>query len=69
MNVFICVFSCLMIGVCLLDVVCLFYFACVLLEDTSVLENMDQFEEEPHDFCEEGKWTSSPASLFDPKSS
>ena len=69
MNVFIGTFSCLMIDVCLLDVVCLFYFACVLLEDTSVLENQDQFEEEPKDFCEEGKWTPSPAFLIDPNSS
>jgi hypothetical protein len=49
-----------MIGVCLLDVVCLFYFACVLLEDTCVLENQDQFEEEPQDFCKEGKLDSFP---------
>jgi hypothetical protein len=43
-----------MIGVCLLGVVCFFYFACVLLEHTSMIENQDQFEEEPQDFCEEG---------------
>jgi hypothetical protein len=58
-----------MIGVCLLDVVCFFYFACVLLEDSSMIENQDQFKEEPQHFREEGKWTSSPAFLFDPKSS
>jgi hypothetical protein len=57
-----------MIGVCLLHVVCFLYFACVLLEDTPVIENQDQFEDEPQDFYEEGKWTSSSAFLFDPKS-
>jgi hypothetical protein len=56
-----------MIGVCLLGLVCFFYFACVLLEHTSVIE--DRFKEESQDFCEKGKWTSSPAFLFDPKSS
>jgi hypothetical protein len=69
MSVFIGALSCLMICVCLLDVVCLFYFACAPLEDTSVLENQDQFEEEPQGYYEEGKWTSSPTFLIDPNSS
>jgi hypothetical protein len=56
-----------MIGVCLLNVVYLLYFACVLLEDTPMVENHDQFEEDPQDFCEKGKWTSFPVFLFDPK--
>jgi hypothetical protein len=55
--------------VCLLNVVCFLYFECVLLEDTPVIENRDQFKEKPQGFCEEGKWTSSPIFLFDPKSS
>lgn len=56
-------------GVCFIEW-CLFsYFASVLLEGTPVLENQKQFEENPQDYCEEGKWTSSPASLFDRKSS
>jgi hypothetical protein len=45
------------------------YFACVLLENASVIENQEQFEEEPQYLCEEGKRTSSPALLFYPKSS
>jgi hypothetical protein len=58
-----------MIGLCLLGVVCFFYFTCVLLEDTSVIENQDQFKEEPQYFCDEGKWTSSHAFLIDHNSS
>jgi hypothetical protein len=53
----------------LIEVVCLLYFACVLLEDASVIENEEQFEEEPHNFCEEDEWTAALAFLFNPKSS
>jgi hypothetical protein len=50
----------LMIGECLLNGLCFLYLASVLLEDTSVIEG-------PQDFCEEGRWTSSHAFLFDSK--
>jgi hypothetical protein len=61
---------CLMDGACFIEW-CMFplYFACALLEDASVIENEEQFEGEPQNLCEEGKWTSSHAFLFDPKSS
>jgi hypothetical protein len=58
-----------MIGACLLNGVCFLYLACVLLEDASMIEDQEQFEEDHQDFCEEGKWTSFLAFLFDPKSS
>jgi hypothetical protein len=45
------------------------YLACVLLEDASVKEDQEQLEEDPQDLCDEGKLTSSPTFLFDPKSS
>jgi hypothetical protein len=68
MSLIIYVFFCLIIGACSLNGVCFVYVTCVLLEDAFVIENQEQFVEE-QDICEEGKWTSSPAFLFDPKSS
>lgn len=43
----------------LLNGSCFLYFVCLLLEDAPVLENQEQFEEDPQNFCEEGKWTPS----------
>lgn len=67
MSLIIHVLFCLMIGECLLNGVCFLYLASVLLEDTSVIKDQAQFEEGPQDFCEEGRWTSSHAFLFDSK--
>jgi hypothetical protein len=37
------------------------------LEVDSMVEDHNFFDEDPHDFSEQGKWTSPPAFLVDPK--
>jgi hypothetical protein len=43
-----------------------FYLFVYRVEVNLIVEDQDQFKEEPHDFCEEGKWSSPLHILLNP---